>query len=370
VSAAASYFLETPPPTGVTGALAMVRLSGDIDAACNALGLKSVNVGTVGLRRLERVDDALVMRWSEKDATVSVHAGAAAVEALLGALTEAGLRRLDAPSPAEAFPDAIDVFEALALHTLIRAASPAADNLLLGQPARWRDWDGASPSLDEIRDVSASLNHLVDPPIVAVVGCVNVGKSTLTNALARGTVSVVSQEAGATRDHVGVTLELPLPSADVSRGDDAANRLVVRWFDTPGLCDEPDADAPLADGAIALSRDMLARARMIVVCGDPQTGFPAPADLDRLGVRQAVARGVNLLRVATKSDLGAVPAPMDIAVSAQTNQGVSELASQIARALVPIRALAWRGPWLFDDRLLCHHSEHGCGPLADGANAT
>ena len=55
------------------------------------------------------------------------------------------------------------------------------------------------PAVDPLpRDPSAS------PPVIAIVGRPNVGKSTLLNAFSRSLVSIVDPTPGVTRDRVGV----------------------------------------------------------------------------------------------------------------------------------------------------------------------
>src|SRR5436190_4189904 len=51
-------------------------------------------------------------------------------------------------------------------------------------------------------------DETVRPPVIAIVGRPNVGKSTLLNALSRGLVSIVEPTPGVTRDRVGVLCTL------------------------------------------------------------------------------------------------------------------------------------------------------------------
>ena len=57
------------------------------------------------------------------------------------------------------------------LATLARAASPAAIDLLLAQPQRWRD-AAARNDVDAavVMRTTAALDHLVTPPTVVLVG--------------------------------------------------------------------------------------------------------------------------------------------------------------------------------------------------------
>lgn len=56
--------------------------------------------------------------------------------------------------------------------------------------------------------ISDSLCHLMDGVKIAIYGAPNVGKSTLMNILSRHDVSIISDEAGTTRDIVSVRLNL------------------------------------------------------------------------------------------------------------------------------------------------------------------
>lgn len=326
----AVFSLDTPP--GVA-AIACVTLCGDIDFALASLGIAPVSVGDARLRDLAGVDQGVVARWSEASATLMPHAGAMIVRDLLEALRRAGLaERSSADDPLASHPEASDLFEALALDALPFASSPRAVDLLLAQPQRWRAWDNRAHPIERVRAVSATLNRLLSPPRVAALGASNIGKSTLLNALARRTVSIVHDEPGVTRDHVGVTLEL--------------DAVAIRWLDTPGV---RDSDDPVERDSLELAAMATARADLVVLCADHASGWvDAPP-------------GVPTIRVGLRADLGPIPGA-EVSVAAATGEGLDGLALAVRRSLVPDAALSWDGPWLFDERLLAKGGSEGGSP--------
>lgn len=320
------FRLATPP---APGAIAIIELIGDIDAALDALGIAPVGIGHAKRCDLAGVDQGVVVRWTDRHAQLMPHAGPHVVRTLIDRLIEIGAAEARRPDPRDAWPEARDLVEALMLETLALAQSPAAIDLLLDQPARWRAWAGDEPNLNEIEQVSRSLNRLIEPATVVAIGAPNVGKSTLTNALARSTVSIVSDEAGTTRDHVGARIELPSPIGGV----------VIRWVDAPGSADPGGEPDQIARDAAELARPVIAAADLVIHCGDAEHGF---CDLRQAGV----SADQPVLRVGARSDLGRVDGA-DLPTAAKLGRGVSELAERIRRELVPDDALDWPGPWLF-----------------------
>ena len=64
--------------------------------------------------------------------------------------------------------------------------------------------DEALPPPSEVDDAPEAPGEEIRPPVIAIVGRPNVGKSTLLNALARSRIAIVEQTPGVTRDRVGV----------------------------------------------------------------------------------------------------------------------------------------------------------------------
>lgn len=328
-----TFHIATPRNSG---AIAIVDLIGDVDAALRALGLRAVAVGEMALRDVPGADRALVARWSDAFAQITPHAGVAAVRSVVRALEGAGITSAERPEPRAAYPEAADDLEALALDAIARAASPLAIDLLADQPRRWRARDRAGKMPDEIDRSSAILDRLITPPTVAAGGRTNVGKSSLLNALARKPLAIVADEPGTTRDHVGALIDLA--------------GFVVRWIDTPGERDTSSRHRapPIELEAAELARAVVAGADLILLCGDAASGFPD--SLASGGGRHAPPT----LRVATRADQGVVPGA-DVVTAARPAagppSGLSDLARAIRDALVPPETLDWPGPWRFDPRL-------------------
>ncbi len=314
---------QTPPTS--SGAIAIIALSADsgraLDEALNRLGITPVPVGRVALRSLAGVDRGIVARWTPTAAYLMPHAGTAVVRALIRALTDAELPEAGAPDPRREYPEAGSLIEARMLAALARAASPLAIDLLLDQPRRWAgDSHPGADRADSAVDRDRVLRRLIDPPLVVALGPPNVGKSTLANALAGRAVSIVADQPGTTRDHVGVTL-------------DCAG-LVVRYADTPGLRDNPSD--PIEAEAAAIAVRLAAEADLVLLCGDSTAPPPSGPGL----------RG-PVVRLAMRTDLGTPAWPHDAAVCARDGRGIEDLVRLIQGTLVPPSAFADPAPWKF-----------------------
>jgi tRNA modification GTPase len=310
------FAIQTPMTPGAIGVVALC--SEDLDTDLAPLGL-SVRVGQVRLCDLLGVDRGLVARWSPTRAELTPHGGVRVVRSLAEALRARGVTE-SALDPREAYPEAESLIEARALVALSMAPSERAIDLLLDQPRRWAGVDeGVS---GECLAPNASLRHLLSPPLVVIAGPPNIGKSTLVNELSGRRVSIVADESGTTRDHVGVTLEL--------------DGLTVRCLDLPGL--EEGASGPDAH-AQTLSRRVLRGADLVLLCG---SGGAPPPDPARLGIEAARTRRVQL-----RADLGETGWEADLRVSALKREGLEEMAWAVRGALVPDAAIEDPRPWRF-----------------------
>ncbi|MGD0784002.1 MAG: GTPase, partial [Candidatus Aminicenantales bacterium] len=106
------------------------------------------------------------------------------------------------------------------------------------------------------------------PPLVAIVGFPNVGKSTLFNRLVRQKKALVHNLPGMTRDRVAATAEI------------AGRR--VEFMDTGGLIDVLDKAEPLAVRVHEMAWDGARRADVLLLVLDGIRGLlPAERDLYR-----------------------------------------------------------------------------------------
>jgi hypothetical protein len=315
-------------PRGTPGGVAIVQIMGDVAGALRVLGLRVPAVGGVVLIETEQVGEALLARWSETCLHLMPHGGPATIRRCAAWLRGAGLRDAEKcqgglPGWDRAWwPEAQEEIEARVLWALSRAASPLAVDLLLAQPARWR-----AAGAEAVRDIERerALARLIEPPLVVALGGANIGKSTLANALAGRGVAIVADEAGTTRDHVGVMLEV--------------DGLVLRYVDTPGLRETPDESER---EAISLAMAAAQRADLVLRCGD---GACQPPELP-LAVGQRPWMTIGL-----RADLGPPCFAADVTVSLRTDEDRREGAARVARALrerlVPERALLDPAPWRF-----------------------
>ncbi len=301
-------------PAGVAGAVAIIQITGDVPRALAAMELPPLEIGAITLRSLLGIDHALIARISESCLQLMPHGGTFVVREVLAALIARGIGERSPDAAFQDFPEARDEIESRMLHALAHASSPLAVDLLLDQPRRWREVPGANVDVAPSR----TLNHLLTPPLVVMVGPANVGKSTLLNRLAGRGVAIVADEPGTTRDHVGALLDL--------------GGLVVRFVDTPGVRNSPDA---IEAQAMHSARRLAEQADLVLLVADAHTQFPAMPTLDQ-----------SAIRVGLRSDRGAT-AGAAVSVSALSGEGLDALSRLIRDTLVPADALADPRPWRF-----------------------
>ena len=178
----------------------------------------------------------------------------------------------------------------------------------------------ARAEIDELLGFAEMGQHLVKPWRVVIAGAPNVGKSSLINALAGYTRSLVAPTAGTTRDLV--TLEV------------AMDGWPVELVDSAGLREDA---APLEREGSALARQAMAAAHLILWVLDASTAPVWPEQIDEN----------RTLFVINKIDLA--PA-WEIAreglakqVSARTGEGIAAMSQAISQRLVPNPPPAGRG---------------------------
>ncbi len=315
--------------SSATGALGIVEILGDIDGAFGLLGINGVLVGEVGLRDICGIDQGVVARWSGRCVHIMPHGNPLIARRILERCCVVGITRVAEPEVVLSWPEADDEVEARVLEALGRARSPLAVEVLLSQVERWR-----KGGLGVVREGHGELlGHLVEQPMVVAVGARNIGKSTLTNALARRAVALVADAPGTTRDHVGVELVL--------------DGLAVRWVDTPGFDGDGVGGGVGGDEierqAQEAALELIKRADLVVHCG---LGGKA-GDGGELG--EAVEGVPRVIRVQLQADLEREGGEggFDVVTAAMVGEGLDELAKAVRRALVSDAALADPGRWRF-----------------------
>jgi tRNA modification GTPase len=336
-------------------AIAVIRLSGPGSgmAVAGLCGGRLPPARRASLRRLrdaagQVLDQALVL-WlpgpgsatGEDCAELHLHGGRAVIEGVAEALVALGLR----PAEPGAFTrraflnGRMDLLEAEAVHDLVAAETAAQRVQALRQMegalgAVYHDW------ADRLRGIVAYQEALIDFPdedlpveveaqlvatlvavrgeiaahlddggrgeklreglFFAISGAVNVGKSTLINALAERDVAIVSPLPGTTRDALETRVVL--------------GGVPVTLVDTAGL--RETADSVEAEGV------RRARARA------------AEADLVLLVV-EAGAEAVGCeggIVIANKADLGGAGPAGAVRISAKTGAGMGELRHRLGDA--------------------------------------
>ena len=306
------------------GAIAILQLDGDVATVLRAVtGISQWRAGHARLTTLADIDRGLVLTLTDTVAQLMPHGGPRVVQRLVAWLVDRGVELVapDDVAPERVFPEATDRFEAMALAAVARAASPVAVELLLDQPRRWR---AAAVDGEPDAERSRRLNRLIDPPLVVVAGPANVGKSTLSNMLVGRSMSIAADFAGTTRDYTSGRIDLA--------------GVVVDWHDTPGLRDSSD---PIEVESVEIAMALIARADMVVAITDHQQPWPVLP-------RQPDLRVANKCDLADRGDRDGG----DLAISAMTGAGITELVVAVRDWLVPPEDITNPAPWLFDPRLL------------------
>jgi tRNA modification GTPase len=193
----------------------------------------------------------------------------------------------------------------LGLAAEVEASLDFADEVDVGESAagRWRVGAGAAAAEMEEMLARPSAERLRDGVRVTIAGPPNAGKSSLLNALVQREAAITSAVPGTTRDLV----EAPVAIAGIP----------LLLTDTAGLRDSHDVIETIG---VARARAAMDGADVIVWLGAPAEAPP------------------GAVRVHPKADLAPPPPDVDIAVSAVTGEGLSELALLLvsrAREMLP-----------------------------------
>lgn len=283
----------TPP--GVA-AIAVVRLVGDrVNEFCARYLTRLPRSDACVHSQLrdgdEVIDDPVVVQVDSETIDLSLHGGVWVVQKMI----ELAKREGFVPATL-GFPNDI---ESEVEQDLPRALTPETIRLLLHQPAVWRQMIGLHDTRQMRQALEdRSLETLLNPPVVAIVGAPNVGKSTLANRLFGQQRSITADLPGTTRDWVGEQANL--------------NGLVVTLVDTPGWRRTED---PIEAQAIRQSQHIVERASLILEVLDatqppvryfPQAHYTILNKCDE--AQHPVNTGFSYIRI-----------------SAKTGEGVSEL---------------------------------------------
>jgi tRNA modification GTPase len=300
--------------------------------------LQDLPIGRIALGRWggPEGEELIVCRRSPDEIEVHCHGGLAAVNAVVERLVKRGCRQMFWEDWLRRTLDAIqaDAQIALAKASTARTAAILLDQYCgalraavveLSAGIRSGDWPRAKHRISEMLAYREVGLHLTSPWRVVIAGPPNVGKSSLINALAGYQRSIVSHEAGTTRDVVTTRT--------------AIGGWPVQLADTAGLRSASDE---LESAGIALAQSAVADADLVVIVREATTPSNLVRDTECVPDEFVAPPGaMRLIDVINKIDL--VPAanlmtghePECIATSALTGAGLPELVSAIGRTLVP-----------------------------------
>ena len=366
-SADTIFAVATPPGTS---AIAVIRISGPKAGLSPALF--AANCPTAGrfcLARLRTgdqvIDEAMILFMEAPNSStgedvceIHCHGSTAVIQLILDILTKAaGFRFADAGEfTRRAFINGkMDLLAVEGLADVIEAKTPnqlhqawsQIDGALRGPVSRWRtdlisvaarlevlidfvDEDlpdhvettlrqHTSALITEISDIldDDRAGELIrDGVVVALVGPVNAGKSTILNGLAGRAAAIVSDEAGTTRDIVSVRLDLKGVPTSI--------------LDTAGLRDRTDTIE--AEG-IRRSIEAAQHANIVVLVADASS---RQLQQDLAYISGRIGR-VDLL-VLNKIDQGVpdvVPADAML-ISAQNDHDITKLIARLSAMIIPL----------------------------------
>ena len=315
-----AWWATSPLP----GAIGILHLDGDPRQVLDVLGTTMPRVGASVFAKLGDIDDGIIARPKDNSLLIMPHGGPRIRQLITDAVCTAGAELLTAEQidPSASWPEASSTVEAYMLDALERTESPRAIDLLLKQPglhatAHSEGWEPNDLDLQRAKQ----LRWLLEPPLIAIVGRPNVGKSTLMNRLAGREVAITADVAGTTRDAVTARIQLDGVACDI--------------VDLPGY---RASDDPIEEKAIALSERFLRDANFVL-------GLVEPEHLELPELQR-----MPELTVCNKADLGSSSGLPEIC--AIDGQGVQELALRIRRALISDELLApLDRPWIFHPSL-------------------
>lgn len=275
--------------------------------------------------RPEGHEEVIVRCRGEDSVEVHCHGGHAASAMIEGLLVARGCRQVDWREWAGTHHE--DPIAAAARRALAEARTRRTAAILLDQyyGALRRAFDAIEGQLQRGK-TSAALSeidtllgraplgrHLVRPWRVAVAGPVNVGKSTLVNAVLGYTRAITHPTPGTTRDVLTATT--------------AVGGWPVELLDTAGLRAGGD---PIERAGVEEARRRLGEADLVVLVFDRSRPFTAEE-------QRFVHQRPSALVVHNKSDLTPDPGerPPGLATCALRGEGVEAVLQAVASRLVP-----------------------------------
>lgn len=273
----------------------------------------------------EHGEEVVVRRCADGAVELHCHGGLAAVAAIEQSLMTSGCRRLAWPDWAadrEAEPFASAALVALADARTERTAAILLDQYHgalsralsdIHQAIDRGEHHAAQQQIDALLNRADLGRHLVQPWRVVLAGAVNVGKSSLINALAGYGRSIVHPTPGTTRDAVTLTT--------------AIDGWPVELCDTAGLRVGSNA---VEVAGIERARERLSQADLAILVFDRSAMWSVED-------QTLVDQWPDAMLVHNKCDLPSASddRPAGLATSSLQGRGIAEMLDAIARRLVP-----------------------------------
>lgn len=326
-------------------AIAVIEIRGDLSRIDSTAPLfRAANGRSIDQQTLGAIcfgvwgypgEDIVLCRIAADHIEMTCHGGDAAIARILNDLGDRGYECSSDTSDGQAGHLSLDQGRNDTEHAahrefydcLLQARTQRTAEILLNQAqGQWERWrvlvQGSSQPernrlITQMRSWREFGKHLTEPWRVVIYGRPNAGKSSLMNALAGYTRSIVSETPGTTRDRV--------------TWETAIDGWPVQITDTAGV---RDSDDPIESQGIARSQLAIQTADLIVIVLDSTTAT-LPEDYRPLQTpchRQLI--------ISHKSDLPTddsfVAPPRSLRVSSMQGDGIPELLDAISAALVPL----------------------------------